>query len=229
MSSCKATWQPSSRPSREEETSIIVSTLSYVLSGCAAADPFAELPLAETCRVCAIDGCLGCEFFSSGEAQTPDVDAAASEGGRQVGGSANVDKKKKKKKKRKRKNKYRGVRQRPWGRWAAEIRDPRLSVRRTTVTMDFLNDMGLSIQDDVLQSLSSKKEKLKQKIMLLRWHRLGSKSFDRFYLNDERAVVTDDVIVVETMTSSNEMLQSYLSQVMKVATVIDLPIGEVTD
>ncbi|KAL4323694.1 hypothetical protein GQ457_11G002430 [Hibiscus cannabinus] len=49
----------------------------------------------------------------------PEPEPTLSFGGEQAG----------KKPKRPRKNLYRGIRQRPWGKWAAEIRDPRKGVR----------------------------------------------------------------------------------------------------
>ncbi|CAH8329625.1 unnamed protein product [Eruca vesicaria subsp. sativa] len=145
--------------SPEQELSVIVSALQHVLSGGKETTPYhafssnnstvisAGMPRSDsdTCQVCKIDGCLGCNYFFAPNQRIENKQVVLVEEGvtSNSSGRESTAAAAGKGKIRKRKNKksgYRGVRQRPWGKFAAEIRDPKRATRVWLGTFETAED-----------------------------------------------------------------------------------------
>ncbi|XP_010432419.1 PREDICTED: ethylene-responsive transcription factor ERF109 [Camelina sativa] len=147
--------------SPEQELSVIVSALQHVMSGENDTTPFhgfsgdstvisAGMPRSDsdTCQVCRIEGCLGCDYFFTPNQRIENIQqeeeiTSGSRKGSSAAAAAAAKKSEGGGKIRKRKNKkngFRGVRQRPWGKFAAEIRDPKRATRVWLGTFETAED-----------------------------------------------------------------------------------------
>ncbi|KAK1620102.1 hypothetical protein QYE76_025619 [Lolium multiflorum] len=118
----------------EQENSLILRALISVVSGDTAAvvptlvhlqpstAPFAAAP---ACARCGANGCLGCDL-----ATAVAVTTGSSSEGEECSAASFVKNGGVGKRRARRASMFRGVRQRPWGKWAAEIRDPHRAVRK---------------------------------------------------------------------------------------------------
>jgi hypothetical protein len=130
----------------EQENSLFLRALISVVSGDNVAPtlhlqqstpPF-PAAAAPACARCGANGCHGCE--SVVVAASAATTGSSSEGEECSASVSFVKDGGVGKRRARRVSKFRGVRQRPWGKWAAEIRDPHRAVRKWLGTFDTAAD-----------------------------------------------------------------------------------------
>jgi hypothetical protein len=121
-------------PNTEQENALLLRALISVVSGDTAAASLvpeaaaAEAPAAAA-SACGCPG--GCELAAALSSDSDGAECSAS------GGGAG---KRRRRRRRSSATSYMGVRRRPWGKWAAEIRDPRRAARKWLGTFDTAED-----------------------------------------------------------------------------------------